>query len=209
MNKLLLGLIAIAISFTSCNTEEEVIDNSNDVSMLKSFVVSRNLDGSYAVSHKVTEGVGTAYSETKTDKEIYLFEDNTVNKSTSSSNYNVVNNELNINFIDENNSILPKVSILDDNTSNKADNLELLNTYSFSYNENGTLQLNFEVQDGVAVSFGNSDDINDIYLEEGSASQTNYSKNYTKNADGSLHIDFVQTVNKASKIKHPSIVIMD
>ena len=206
MNKLFLGFLAIAFSLTSCSTEEAVVVEQTSDSMLKSFVVSRNADGSYGVTHEVTEGVSSVYTDNKTDKEIFLFQDNTATKVASSQDYTVENNRLNILFADENNSSLPQISIADNNTSTKSGDLDLLNNCSLTYTD-GTLELNFEVEAGVEVAFGTTDGVNDIYLVEGDATQTNYTKSYTKEAGSSLQIDFVQTLNKSTEIKHPSYVV--
>ena len=207
MNKLFLGFLAIALSLASCSTEEALVVEQTSDSMLKSFVVSRNADGSYGLTHEVAEGVGTIYTDAKTDKEIFLFEDNTNGKTASNQTYEVENNSLNILFADENNSSLPQISIADRNTSTKANDLELLNNCTLIYNTDGTLELNFEVEDGVEVAFGTTNGVNDIYLVEGVATQTNYTKSYTKEAGRSLQIDFVQTLEKSVEKKHPSYYI--
>jgi len=209
MNKLFLGLFAIALSLVSCSTEDTDLQQNNVEPMLKSFMISRNNSGSYDITHEVANGVATSYFDTKTQKEIFLSKDINADKNTLTQQYDIENNNLNVLFSDENEMATTLVNIVDLNTNERAGSLELLNTYSFNYDASGTLQLNFEVEEGVAVAFGN-DNTNDIYLvEDAAASQTNFSKNYTKVADADLHIDFVQTINRGTEIKHPSISILE
>jgi hypothetical protein len=177
--------------------------------MLESFEIKRNTDGSYALTHELNDNVGVAYTDDKTENEIFLYTDATAtNKNQEARNYNVENNKLNLVFTDENNNILPKLSITDDDTYKKSDDIDLLDTYSVVFNEDGTVKLDFKVEPGVAVDFGYNYDenIHDIYLSEGTSSQLDYSKNYTKESDGTLRIDFVQTSNKATDTKKPRVI---
>lgn len=212
MKHLLLGITAITLMFASCTTEEVMtdLDTSND-SMLESFEIKRNSDGSYALTHEIGEGVAVDYTDTKTQNEIYLYADAGAKKTSATHDYNVENNTLNLVFMDENNADLPQISIIDDNTIEKGGDLGLLNTYSLVFNQDGTAQLDFKVETGVDVAFGYNDaeNTNDIYLTEGTSTQLDYSKTYNKEVDGSLRIDFVQETNKSSETKKPRVIISD
>lgn len=206
MKHLFLGFVAIALLLTSCATEETITDiNDTNSNLLESFEIKRNADGSYALTHEVTEGVSIDYATDKSQHEVYFYTGGEANKTNLSQTFNVNDNQLNIVFKDENNTDLPKLSIYDDNTLEKSNDLYLLDTYSVLHQQDGSVQINFTVEEGVNVSFGyNTDEnINNIYLTEGNATQVDYSKNYSKEADGSLRVDFIQTLSKASEIKKP------
>lgn len=207
MKNLLFGFLAITLTLASCTKETVMeIPDATDASLLKSFMVTRNIDGSYAVSHDVIDGVSTEYLNNKAEKEIFLFDDSNKNKSVTNTNYNVENNTLDFRFTDENESSLPIITITDSNTIEKSDSEFLLDTYSFSYNDDGTLELVFEVNDGVAVTF---DDNNEIHLVEGASTDTNFTKTYTEDADGSIFIQFVQTLeNKAVDVRIPAVSLI-
>lgn len=212
MKHFFLGLFATSLLLTSCSTEETVADlNDANSNLLESFQIKRNIDGSYALTHEVSEGVAVDYSVDKNYNEVYLYTDDNLSKTTLSHTYAVKENQLNLVFKDENNSSLPKLRITDDNTSEKNNDLGLLNTYSVLHNQDGSIQVNFKVEEGVEVAFGyNTDEnTNNIYLTEGNASQVNYSKKYNKEADGSLRIDFIQTIAKTSEIKKPRVIFSD
>ncbi len=213
MKHLLLGFAATALLLVSCSPEEVMLnpDETTNNKMLESFEIKRNTDGSYALTHEVKEGVGVEYTEEKDQNEIFLFADDTSKKIQSSREYAVVDNKLNLVFTDENNNSLPNLSIVDNDTDQKSDDLDLLDTYAIVFNQDGTVQLDFRVETGVDVAFGYNDveDIHDIYLTEGTSTQLDYSKNYNKDADGGLRVDFVQTTNKTTETKKPRVIVSD
>jgi len=211
MKHLFLGFVAIALLLTSCATEETITEiNDTNSNLLESFEIKRNADGSYALTHEVTEGVSIDYATDKSQHEVYFYTGGEANKTNLSQTFNVNDNQLNIVFKDENNTDLPELIIFDDNTLEKSNDLYLLDTYSVLHLEDGSVQVNFTVEEGVNVSFGyNTDEnINNIYLTEGNATQVDYSKNYSKEADGSLRVDFIQTLSKASEIKKPRVAFL-
>ena len=217
MKRLFLGLFATTLLFASCSTEEVLIEptDSNN-KLLESFVVKRNSDGSYALSTTVTDGTGTMYFDDVKNNEIHLVADGTASRNSLQHNYDVIDNELNISFVSENNTAQTKITIIDDNTSttSRENDFGLLNTYSVAYQEDGTIQLNFEVKSGVDVAFGYNDaeSINDVYLtEDAGATQLNYSRNYSKENDSTLRIDFVQAdySSRSSDLKKPRMMFDD
>lgn len=210
MKHLLLGFVAITLLLVSCSPEEVMMnpDETNN-KMLESFEIKRNTDGSYALTHEVKEGVAVEYSDEKEQNEIFLYANDAARKTQSNRNYDVENNRLNLMFTDENNTSLPNVSIEDRNTVAKSDDLDLLDTYSIAFNQDGTVQLDFRVENGVDVAFGYNDaeNIHDIYLTEGNSTQLDYSKNYNKDADGGLRVDFVQATDKSTETKKPRVIV--
>jgi len=212
MKHLFIGFAAVTLFLVSCSPEEVMMnpEETND-KMLESFEIKRNLDGSYALTHEVKEGTAVEYTDEKEQNEIFLFSDDNAKRSQATRNYDIENNKLKLMFTDENNSSLPQVSIEDDNTIQKSDDLDLLDTYSIAFNQDGTVQLDFRVENGVDVAFGfnNAENINDIYLTEGTSTQLDYSQSYTKAADGSVKIDFVQMTDKTSETKKPRVIVSD
>jgi len=218
MKKLLFGFLAISLMLVSCSTEDvaqETTDTNNK--MLESFTVKRNSDGSYALTTNVSDGANAVYFDDVKDNEVHIVTDAVSNRSSLQHNYDVVDNELNIAFVSENDATQPTIKIIDDNTasaSSRDSDYGLLNTYSIDYHEDGTIELNFEVKNGVDVAFGYNDteSINDVYLSEDvNATQLNYSKQYTKETDGSLRIDFIQADYTSREIdtKKPRFIIDD
>lgn len=218
MKQLLFSFFAITLMLASCSTEDVAIETTDSNSkMLESYTVKRNSDGSYTLITNVTEGTGTVYFDDGVNNEVHLVADGTSNKNSLTHSYDIKDDELNITFIAENESTQPRIRIIDDNTNyatTRDADLGLLNTYSLVSNEDGTIQLNFEVKNGVDVAFGYNDteNTNDVYLtEDTNATQLNYSKNYDKETDGSLRIDFVQADNtsRETDTKKPRIIFDD
>ncbi|HHB52477.1 MAG TPA: hypothetical protein ENK75_05485 [Saprospiraceae bacterium] len=214
--KHLLGLLTLLLMITSCSTEENINEqvNSND-RMLESFIVKKNADGSYALTTNVRDGVGTLFYDDAVENQVHLVVDNTTARNSKTHNYDVTDKHLNITFISEDENNQPKLSIEDDNTqsTSRTTDFGLLNTYAIVSNEDGSIQLDFEVKDGVDVSFGYNDNenVNDIYLvENANATNVSYSKNYAAEADGSLRIDFIQTTatSRETDTKKPRIVFI-
>jgi len=212
MKQLLSLLVITTLTLISCSTEETITEQTDSNSkMLESFVVKRNADGNYVLTTNVQEGVGTIYYDNTVKNQVYLITDNNATRNSLNHNYNVINNQLSIEFVAENNTLQPKLSIVDNNTTNRTTDYGLLNTYSLTSNDDGTIQLNFEVKDGVDVSFGynENENINDIYLiEDTNATDVSFSKNYATEADGTLRIDFIQSddSSRESDTKKPRII---
>lgn len=206
MKNLLLGLFALTL-LSSCSTDEAINENIVDANakILETFEIIRNADGSYALTHEVSDGINVDYSNDKSQNEVYFYADTASKNTISSQNFSVENERLNIVFKDENNSNLPTLNIIDDESNN---DLDLLNTYSILQNKDGSLQVNFEVEKGVDVAFGynTSENTNDIYLTEGNSTQLKYSKNYNKEVNGSIRVDFVQTTTKSTERRKPRLI---
>ncbi len=205
MKQLLLSLLTISLFLTACSSEETVTEQANaNNKMLKSFVVKKNADGSYVLTTQVTDGVGAIYYDDAIENQVHLVKDAANNKNSLIHNYDIADEQLKIQFISEDASANSSLTIYDDGKSeaNRATDYGLLNNYSITANEDGTIQLNFEVKSGVAVNFGYNDgeNINDIYLSENpDASDVSFSKSYSTESDGSLRIDFVQPASATSR----------
>lgn len=214
--KKLFALLTIAILIASCNKESAVLEQDNSSKMLESYIIKRNANGSYTLSHQVSEGVATNYVDNDKLSEVQLYYSNQAQSTQYSHEYNVVNNELQIKFVTQNNEKHSRIRIIDNNTTdfNGKESLGLLRDYNISENANGSYQLNFEVESGVAVNydFDADQNINNIRLSNDVNSvQTAYSVSYSKDANGILKIDFVQPASdkSASSDMRKPRVIMD
>lgn len=215
MKKLLFSLLAVSLMMASCSTEDVASETTDSNSkMLESFTVKRNTDGSYTLITNVSDGTGTMYFDDAIQNEVHLIADGASNRNSLTHNYDVMDNQLNLAYVSEEEGQQPTIRIIDDNTVSTSRDADfgLLNTYSIVSNEDGTIQLNFEVKSGVDVAFGynNTESVNDVYLtEDVDATQLSYSKSYNKETDGSLRIDFVQANNTSrdTDTKKPRIIM--
>lgn len=215
MKQLFALFVFTSLFLTSCtNDESSLNDNSADQKMLESYVIKRNANGSYTLTHVVSEGVGTVYYDGDKLNEVQLYFDGKAVKTSYSRDYDVVNNELNINFVTENNSRQPRIQIVDDNTSAKGV-YGLLDDYTVTENADKTVTINFVVDAGVSVEYtvNEAENINEIRLtSDSNATQSTFSKTYTRNSDGSLKIDFIQngtTKEEADDYTKPRIIFIE
>lgn len=211
MKQFILLLFITPFLLVSCSNDETLNDTNANKNMLESYVIKRNANGSYTLTHVPTSGVGTVYYDDEKVNEVQLYYDEQAVVNTSSKDYNVVNNELRINFVTENSTYQPKIRIMDENTNEKGA-FGLLNDYAFTENPDGTIQLSFEVDENVKVTYGynNSENTNDIVLSsDANASQKTFTKTFSREDDGTLKIDFVQPKNpgKAEDYKKPRIIV--
>lgn len=213
MKHLVYLVLVLPLFFTSCSQDDTQLETTND-KMLESFVIKRNANGSYTLTHEVSSGVNTVYYDEENTKEVQLFFDGKSVSKKYSRDYNVTNNELNINIKTENNSRNPQIKIVDDNTFAKGA-YGLLDDYTVRENADGTVELSFVVDPGVSVKYGfnEAEGINDIYLApDVNASETTFTKVYTRNVDGSLKVDFVQqnlTKEEGEDYKKPRLIVIE
>jgi len=97
-------------------------------------------------------------------------------------------------------------------------NGEMLAGYSVQGNEAGTFNLEFDVNDNVAVSFVYNETIStyEIHLEEGSSDNNSFSRTLEKEAGEPLKIDFVNHVSNTSAkssellmVRKPKVIVGD
>jgi hypothetical protein len=163
--------------------------------MLESYVIKRNANGSYTLTHVASEGVGTVYYDDEKANEVQLYYDEQAILTSLSKDYLVTNNELKINFVTEDGMYQPKIRIMDENTTEKGA-FGLLNDYAFTENPDGTIQLSFEVDANVKVEYGYNNSENserhriDILMPM--LLKKHYTKTFARADDGTLKIDFVQ-----------------
>jgi hypothetical protein len=212
MKQFILLLLITPFLLVSCSNDETLNDSNTNKNMLESYVIKRNANGSYTLTHVPTSGVGTVYYDDEKVNEVQLYYDEQAVVNTSSKDYNVVNNELKINFVTENGTYQPKIRIMDENTTEKGA-FGLLKDYSFTENPDGTIQLSFEVDANVKVEYGysNSENSNDIVLStDTNATQKTFTKTFSRDDDGTLKIDFVQPKNPGKTdddIRKPRVVV--
>ncbi len=199
-------MLASLVMFTSCNKDEAISMENND-SVLKSVTVDKNTDGTFSVTHKVSEGVATEYDYNHEYKVIQLFTDSEYGRVLNSKNYNTVNHKLKLHFISDTEGDLTKFEILD---SDLPKDLELLDNYSFSYNNiEKILTLNFSVKKGVVVSYSNENGMNKIYLNMGNGTQTQFTKKYNAAHGDDMNFNFVQNISRGTEREKPILMILD
>jgi hypothetical protein len=214
MKHLFLLLLITPLLLVSCSKEEAISEQNTNKKMLESYVIKKNANGSYTLTHVVTDGVGTIYYDDEKINEVQLYFDGKATSKTSSRDYNVTNNELNIKFNAENHAHQPQIKIIDDNTFAKG-TYGLLDDYTITENSDGTISLTFVVDAGVDVKYGfnETEGINEIILSLNSeAIQQTFVKTYTRPNDGILKIDFVQpnlTKEEGEDYKKPRIVMIE
>lgn len=196
MKKLLFIATAFTLLLSSCTKEESIEQDDMNAKMLESYVIKRNTNGSYSLTYQVSNGVNTAmYGGAYNEVQLYFDKNNT--QKTFSKDYTVLDNELNIEFVTENSTFSPKIRIYDDNTVNESSRgtYGLLNDYSMSEDEDGSIVLNYDVEEGVGVNieYNDVDKVHNIYLTPNTGNgQNSFSNHFSREDDGSLKIDFVQ-----------------
>jgi len=213
MKQFILLLLITPFLLVSCSTDDAAVATQNTTEkMLESYVIKRNANGSYTLTHVANDGVGTVYYDDEKANEVQLYYDEQAILTSLSKDYLVTNNELKINFVTEDGMYQPKIRIMDENTTEKGA-FGLLNDYAFTENPDGTIQLSFEVDANVKVAYGynNSENTNDIVLSsDANASQKTFTKTFSREDDGTLKIDFIQPKNPGksddSDYKKPRII---
>ena len=209
MKHFFLLLLITPLFLVSCTNDETIDDLNTNKNMLESYAIKRNANGSYTLTHVVSEGVQSIYNDDVKLNEVQLFYDGKALDKTFTHNYNIIDNELNINFLSENRTFQPKIKIIDDSPSERGV-YGLLNDYTVSENANGTIKLQFEVDPGVSVAYSYNavEKINDVILSlDENATQQSFTKVFPRENNGTLKIDFVQPApGREIEYKKPRII---
>lgn len=204
----LLFTAIIAMTFISCSTEDTFADQEEAIakSLLETYTLTRDHRGSYSLISTAVKGASSEFfvnEETNTNEVRFYNLNDVVNNSNRSSRQSInslvlVNNKINLAFF-ENSSLTPSTLRIEDADFSNQRSTDSLRNFLTSYEVikvgDGTYQFNFEVEDGVTVSysFNEQESINEIHLiENGEGNVTNYSKSYNVSNGTELKIDFVQ-----------------
>jgi hypothetical protein len=197
MKKLYVGFLAVvlAFSFTSCSTNETDLEIPQE-SLLKKAQLKRNASGAYSVDFVVADNT---VSDTRKDlnslsNEFHLSKVGYDTKDQYREDLSLNDNKLRIGFFDGETGKTTKFTIEDENiTFAKGNSTKFLKTYGLSTNNDGTIQLDFEVNDNVITEFVYNDDISayEIHLKKGISTDKVFSRALTIPDTKVLKLDFV------------------
>ncbi|TCP28454.1 hypothetical protein EV195_101632 [Tenacibaculum skagerrakense] len=192
-------LMILSILISACSTEENMPEN-NDQPLLKSYKLSKDANGRYAIDVDLVEG---AYTETYKDETtntntIYAYQGEAGNRSKSSSNtLTLDNNKISVDVY-ENNVQKNTIWVEDENITLAKGQIspDFLEEYSLEYLGGGEYVLDFKVRSGVMVNFEYNADENiyEVHLKEGTSNGLKFTKLYNKSPNLPLRIDFVNYI---------------
>lgn len=221
MKKISIGFLAIvlAFSFASCSTNESDFEIPQE-SLLKQVKFQRDASGAYSVDYAVADHTTSdAYQNLNSlTNEIHLNKVSHNTKDQYREDYTLDNNTLSIGFFDNETGKKTKFSIEDENITfakGTTTSTGFLKEYSLLSNEDGSIQLDFEVNNNVSVDFVYNEDlaVYEVHLSKGTSSDSKFSRTLDVPDTGILKIDFVNhkllgkgLAESAQKI--PRIIIM-
>ena len=207
----LFALVAsLTLVFSSCSTNENLLEEEQSLDLLKSYTIKRDASGAYSLDYNLN---GNAEADNVKDlktntNEIYLYSsDNQTNRSVSQ-DLSLDGDQFKVGFVDTNSDKKqPKITVIDDNIVFAKDtDQDMLAEYSITSNQDGTYSLDFKVEDKVEVDFiyNNEDSVYEIHLEKGNGNESSFERTFTKDEGSDLKIDFVNhTANTNSRIEAP------
>ncbi|WP_347175142.1 hypothetical protein [Polaribacter uvawellassae] len=197
MKKLSVGFLAIvlAFSFASCSTNETDFETPQE-SLLKEVQLKRDASGSYSVDYVVAnntfsdvrKGINSSTNEVHLNKVSH----NTQNQYRN--DFTLDNNKLSIGFFDNETGKQMKFSVEDENiTFAKGTSKKFLKEYGLTTNDDGTIQLDFEVNNNVKTEFVYNEDLAtyEVHLSKGASSENKFSRALNVPDTGVLKLDFV------------------
>lgn len=221
MKKVKFAIFALvaSIGLSSCSSDEMLMPEEQSKDLFNTYQLKRDANGAYSFDVNVKNDVtiGKVKNASTNTNELYLSNDNSVQKSNYGSDLWFNGENFKIELISDNSSKVPSISITDNNTKNlqKTDS-ELLKEYSVSLNDDGSYDLDFQVSNQTSVDFvyDSASNVYEVYLEESSQTQeiNDYSRTFEKEEGDSLQIHFISTSNGSAKstvlgIRKPIIII--
>ena len=199
MKKLCVGLLTIvfALSFASCSTNENELEAPQQ-SLLKSYKLKRDANGAYSIDYNVAENTNsiTHKNYTSSTNEIHLSKTAVDSKDKYREVFPLENNKLKIGFFDAETGKRSSLSIEDENITfarGNSNNGNFLKTYDLTLDEDGSIQLDFEVNSNIVTDFVYNEDLEiyEIHLSKGTSSEKVFSRSIEVPDNGILKIDFV------------------
>ena len=197
MKKLCVGFIAVvlAFSFTSCSTNETDFETPQE-NLLKSYQLKRDASGAYSIDYNVADNTA---SDARKDlnsltNEIHLSKVGYDTKDQYREDLTLNENTLRIGFFDNETGKTTRLTVKDENiTFAKGQSTEFLKAYGLATNNDGTIQLDFEVNDNVTTEFVYNEDLAayEVHLRKGTATNKVFSRSLTVPDSGILKLDFV------------------
>ncbi len=197
MKKLCVGFLAVvlAFSFTSCSTNESDLEMPQE-NLLKKAQLKRDASGAYSVEYVVADNT---VSDIRTDlnsltNDFHLSKVGYDTKDQYREDLTLNDNKLRIGFFDNETGKSLKMTIEDENiTFAKGNSTTFLKTYGLATNDDGTIQLEFEVNNNVVTEFVYNEElgIHEVHLKKGTSAGNTFSRSLTIPDTGLLKLDFV------------------
>jgi hypothetical protein len=218
MKKLCVGLmtVVLAFSFTSCSTNDTDLEIPQEA-LLKSYKLSRDASGAYSIDYNVADNtVSDARKDlSSSTNEFHLSKVGYDAKAQYRNDLTLNDNKLRSGLFDDEPGKSMKMNIVDENiTFAKGSSTKFLKTYGLATNIDGTIQLDFEVNDNVVVEFVYNEElaIHEVHLSKGVSVDKVFSRSLTIPDTGVLKLDFVnhkflgKGLDAASLEKMPRII---
>ncbi|MBL4642425.1 MAG: hypothetical protein JKY44_02415 [Flavobacteriaceae bacterium] len=197
MKKLCVGFLAVvlAFSFTSCSTNESDLEIPQE-NLLKKAKLKRDASGAYSVEYVVADNTVSDLRTglTSLTNEFHLSKVGFDTKDQYREDLTLNDNTLRIGFFDNETGKSVKWTIEDENiTFAKGNSTNFLKTYVLATNTDGTIQLDFEVNDNIITEFVYNEDlaIHEVHLRKGTSTNKVFSRSLTIPDTGMLKLDFV------------------
>ena len=201
--KLLVTIFAFSMLMTSCSTDEELNEPEVSAALLKSFTITKNVNGEYSVGYTTENATSQLIKNEKANtSEIFLYASNALLSKSFSEALTLNSDKLKVGFVDTNTDKKPTITIIDNNIvfakGSKDDSM--LNDYNITGNEDGTYTLAFSVKNQVEADFVYNEEIDtyEIHLVKGKGNVSDFSREFEANTNA-LRIDFVNHKNTAAK----------
>jgi hypothetical protein len=197
MKKISVGFLAIvlAFSFASCSTNESDFEIPQE-SLLKQVKLQRDASGAYSVDYVVSDHTTSDVHQdlNSLTNEVHLNKVSYDTKDQYRNDFKLDNNTLRVGFFDNETGKKMRFTIEDENiTFAKGNSTEFLKEYSLLSNKDGSIQLDFEVNDNVNTEFVYNEDLAayEVHLSKGAGSENKFSRTLNVSDTGILKLDFV------------------
>jgi hypothetical protein len=202
-------LILSVIVLSACSNNEHLLTEIEQKNSLKSYVVKRDASGAYSLDYELERDVKSQKVKNidTNVNEFHLYQSDFENSQRQSEEIFIDGNRLSIGFIDTRTNKKSNITIEDgvaSSTKTLAKGEKMLSEYSITGNEDGTFNLDFKVNNQVAVDFVLVEEtgVYEIHLQEGKSEESVFSRNFEKGVAETLKIDFVNHIDNNSSSKN-------
>jgi hypothetical protein len=216
----LLAVFASAVFvLSSCSTSETLTPEEQSLNLLKSYTIQRDASGTYSLDFDLNSNAQVDKVrdvQTNTD-EIYLYSSTNESSRKMSQDLYLNQNQIKVGFVDANSDKKQAtITVLDHDIKMNKGNIERLETFGLTGNDDGSYDLDFKVKAGVAAEFVFDGDRNvyEVHLQDNAkATQSEFLQTFTKENGVALNIEFVNNASttnaRAAAIRRPVVIIMD
>jgi hypothetical protein len=214
---LLAFFASTVLVLSSCSTSETLTPEEQSLDLLKTYTIQRDATGAYSLEYDLNSNAqvdNVRDVQTNTD-EIYLYlSDNRSSRKMSQDLY-LDQNQIKVGFVDTNSDTKQAtITVLDHDIKMNKGNIERLETFGLTGNEDGSYDLGFKVKAGVAAKFVFDGDRNvyEVHLKDSpKASQSEFLQTFTKEKGVALNIEFVNNASttnaRTAAIRRPVVII--